>query len=173
MGQGAAKAKGSDQAESKADDKDVKTAKPKDAKELIDYMEKNYDRIKDVASFDDFYHVFYELIENFCEERGQLQYRIPKKDELERQYEKVNKNGKPGVNLSRKQFMEIAGQVIKVNSFAFGKATMDVLVVLFGAPVCALLAKRVVPGLKSFSDDVVIPAATSGAVVYLAKANKL
>jgi ABC-type sugar transport system permease subunit len=87
--------------------------------------------------------------------------------------QRVNKSPQKGQNLSRKQFMELAGQVIKVNSFTFGKATMDVLVVLFGAPVCALLAKRVVPGLKSFSDDVVIPVATSGAVVYLAKTNKL
>ncbi|XP_052156440.1 UDP-D-xylose:L-fucose alpha-1,3-D-xylosyltransferase MGP4-like [Oryza glaberrima] len=173
MGQAAAKAKqGGDQAENKTG-KDEKVAKPKDAKDLIDFMEKNYDLIKDVTKFEDFYHAFYELIEKFCEERGQLQYRIPEKAELQKQYERVNKSPQKGQNLSRKQFMELAGQVIKVNSFTFGKATMDVLVVLFGAPVCALLAKRVVPGLKSFSDDVVIPVATSGAVVYLAKTNKL
>jgi hypothetical protein len=35
----------------------------------------------------DFYHAFYELIEKFCEERGQLQYRIPEKAELQKQYE--------------------------------------------------------------------------------------
>ncbi|EAY97882.1 hypothetical protein OsI_19801 [Oryza sativa Indica Group] len=173
MGQAAAKAKqGGDQAENKTG-KDEKVAKPKDAKDLTDFMEKNYHLIKDVTSFEDFYHAFYELIEKFCEERGQLQYRIPEKAELQKQYERVNKSPQKGQNLSRKQFMELAGQVIKVNSFTFGKATMDVLVVLFGAPVCALLAKRVVPGLKSFSDDVVIPVATSGAVVYLAKTNKL
>jgi len=60
-----------------------------------------------------------------------------------------------------------------VDSFTFGRAAADILLVLFGLPVCALLTKRVVPGLKAISDDIVIPAATSGAVVYLAKSNKL
>ncbi|KAF0922864.1 hypothetical protein E2562_002113 [Oryza meyeriana var. granulata] len=171
MGQGAAKAKqGEDQGEKKTD-KDGKVEKPKDAKNLIKFMEDNYDsKFTNVSSFDDFYHAFYELIENFCANRGQLQYKIPSAKDLESHYKRVNPKGQ---NLNKKQFMDLVSQVIKLHSFTFGKAAMDVLVVLFGAPVCALLAKRIIPGLKSFSDDVVIPVATSGAVVYLAKTNKL
>lgn len=78
-----------------------------------------------------------------------------------------------GGNLSREQFIKVTENIVEMGSFSFGKAASDVLMVLFGAPACALLAKRIVPGLKSFSDDVVIPAATSDAVVYLAKTNKL
>ena len=76
-------------------------------------------------------------------------------------------------NLTKEEFTEITQRIVTVDSFTAGKAAIDVLVVLFGAPVCALLAKRIIPGLKSFSDDLVIPLATSGAVVYLAKTNKL
>ncbi|KAL5654816.1 hypothetical protein ACJX0J_034135, partial [Zea mays] len=65
-----------------------KALKSSDADALIEFMRKNYDsKVKDVKEFDDFYHAIYELIEKFCEERGQLQYRIPPKDELKEKYE--------------------------------------------------------------------------------------
>jgi hypothetical protein len=78
-----------------------------------------------------------------------------------------------GANVTAQEFENIAKAILKIDSFTFGKAAVDILAVLFGVPVCALLTKRFVPGLKAISDDIVIPAATSGAVVYLAKSNKL
>ncbi|PNT71384.1 hypothetical protein BRADI_2g26860v3 [Brachypodium distachyon] len=175
MGQAVAKPKqgAAEQATQKTDEKDGKAAgKTNDAKELINFMEQIYDRkIKPGIEFDDFYHAIHDMVEKFCEERGQLQYKIPPREELERAYKNVHR--KDGKNLTREEFMKITENIIKVDSFTFGKAAIDVLMVLFGAPVCALFIKRVIPGLKSFSDDVVIPVATSGAVVYLAKTNKL
>lgn len=160
----------------------------------------------------------------FCEERGQLQYRIPPKDELKEKYEvrgvlasfstlfflcsikstsislslslsadlsssflSFSASSNPiymieraqrfhtgkGRNVTAQEFESIARAILKIDSFTFGKAAIDILVVLFGVPVCALLTKRIVPGLNAISDDIVIPAATSGAVVYLAKSNKL
>jgi hypothetical protein len=85
--------------------------------------------------------------------------------------QKVHKGGKK--DLTEKEFEEIARGILKVDSFTFGRAAVDMLVVLFGLPVFAVVTKRFIPGLKSISDDIVIPAATSGAVVYLAKTNKL
>ncbi|KAG2619587.1 hypothetical protein PVAP13_3NG122500 [Panicum virgatum] len=173
MGQGAAKAKqGGEEAAQKTEKKDEKKAhKSNDADALIAFMKQQYDdKVKPVKNFDEFYHAIYELIQMFCESRGQLQYRIPSKEELQKQYEKAHSGS---ANLTPEQFEKIATGILKVDSFTFGRAAVDILLVLFGLPVCALLTKRVVPGLKAISDDIVIPAATSGAVVYLAKSNKL
>ncbi|CAD6272261.1 unnamed protein product [Miscanthus lutarioriparius] len=197
MGQGAAKAKqgGEEAVQKTPEKKDAKKAHTSsDANALIEFMKKNYDaKVKDVTEFDEFYHAIYELIEKFCEERGQLQYRIPPKEELKEKYElaapyrradfsfsflrvfpqaqKFHKGR--GTKVTAQEFENIAKAILKIDSFTFGKAAVDILVVLFGVPVCALLTKRFVPGLKAISDDIVIPAATSGAVVYLAKSNKL
>uniref|UniRef100_A0A452Z0H0 Uncharacterized protein n=3 Tax=Triticinae TaxID=1648030 RepID=A0A452Z0H0_AEGTS len=193
MGQAVAKAKQeAGRATQKADKDGKAVANHNNAKEqLIEFMDKNYDKVEPTKTFDEFYHAIFELIENshliptplrikssrmrinrqFCEEQGQLQYRMPSKDKLAEVYKALRKPD--GVNLTKGQFHTITENLVTVHSFSFGKAAFDVLVVLFGAPMCALLVKRVVPGLKSFSDDVVIPVATSGAVVYLAKTNKL
>ncbi|CAM0955733.1 unnamed protein product [Alopecurus aequalis] len=173
MGQVVAKAKqAADQATQKTDSEGKVVPKRNEAKELISFMEKNYEsKVQPATTFDEFYHAIYELIEMFCEERGQLQYKMPSKKRLAEAYEAVHKNST--ANLSKTEFIKITESIITVDSFTAGKAAMDVLVVLFGAPVCALLAKKIVPGLKSLSDDIVIPLATSGAVVYLAKTNKL
>ncbi|XP_066367515.1 uncharacterized protein [Miscanthus floridulus] len=175
MGQGAAKAKqgGEEAVQKTPEKKDAKKAhKSSDANELIEFMRKNYDaKVKHVTEFDEFYHAIYELIEKFCEEKGQLQYRIPPKEELREKYEKFHRGS--GTNVKAQEFENIAKAILKIDSFTFGKAAVDILVVLFGVPVCALLTKRFVPGLKAISDDIVIPAATSGAVFYLAKSNKL
>ncbi|KAK1696907.1 hypothetical protein QYE76_013604 [Lolium multiflorum] len=163
---------GAEQATQKTDKDGKVVPKPSEAKELINFMAKNYEtKVQSAKTFDEFYHAIYELIEMFCEERGQLQYKMPSKKRLEDAYKVVHPNGT--ANLSKTDFMKITESIITMDSFTFGKAALDVLVVLFGAPVCALLAKRIIPGLKSFSDDMVIPLATSGAVVYLAKTNKL
>uniref|UniRef100_A0A453GQ37 Uncharacterized protein n=2 Tax=Aegilops tauschii subsp. strangulata TaxID=200361 RepID=A0A453GQ37_AEGTS len=61
--------------------------KPDEAKKLIEFMEKKYDdHVAKVDSFDDFYHAIYELIQKFCEERGQVQYRIPPREKLQEVY---------------------------------------------------------------------------------------
>uniref|UniRef100_A0A452Z0I4 Uncharacterized protein n=1 Tax=Aegilops tauschii subsp. strangulata TaxID=200361 RepID=A0A452Z0I4_AEGTS len=166
------KAREAGRATQKADKDGKAVANHNNAKEqLIEFMDKNYDKVEPTKTFDEFYHAIFELIEQFCEEQGQLQYRMPSKDKLAEVYKALRKPD--GVNLTKGQFHTITENLVTVHSFSFGKAAFDVLVVLFGAPMCALLVKRVVPGLKSFSDDVVIPVATSGAVVYLAKTNKL
>ncbi|KAL6610135.1 hypothetical protein ACP70R_040104 [Stipagrostis hirtigluma subsp. patula] len=179
MGQAAAKGKqgetnaqGGEQDAKKTDVETKSVHKSSDADELIKFMKKHYkEKVQPVKSFDEFYHAIFELIEMFCESRGQLQYKIPSKDDLREQYKKVHQWG--DADLTEKQFEAIAKGIFKLESFTFGKAAVDVLAVLFGLPVCAILVKRFVPGLRSISDDIVIPAATSGAVVYLAKTNKL
>ncbi|PAN19775.1 hypothetical protein PAHAL_3G298700 [Panicum hallii] len=176
MGQGAAKAKqGGEEAAQKTKKKNEKKAhKSDDADALIEFMKQHYDdKVKGVTSFDEFYHAIYELIEMFCESRGQLQYRIPTKEELKKQYENAHPWTSGTANLTQEQFEKIAMGIVNMKSFTIGKAAMDIAAFLFGLPVCALLAKRIVPGLKAISDDIVIPAATSVAVVCLAKSNKL
>jgi len=163
---------GEDAAQKTPEKEDAKKAqKSSDANALIEFMKKNYDaKVKNVTEFDEFYHAIYDLIEKFCEQRGQLQYRIPSKDDLKKKYQDFHR---ARGNVTAEEFEKIAREILKIDSFTFGKAAIDMLVILFGAPVCALLAKRVVPGLKAISDDIVIPAATSGAVVYLVKSNKI
>lgn len=75
--------------------------------------------------------------------------------------------------MTAQEFEKIARAILKIDSFNFSKATLNNFIVLFGLPVCTLLTKRIVPGLKAISDDIVIFATTSGAVVYLSKSNKL
>ncbi|TVU19208.1 hypothetical protein EJB05_35346, partial [Eragrostis curvula] len=165
---------GEEQDAQKTDKGKSSVKKSDEAHELIAFMRNHYeDKVKPAKSFDEFYHAIYELIEMFCESRGQLQYRIPSRDDLLEQYEKAQTRRRKGQNLSKEEFDTIAKGILKVNSFTFGKAAVDMLVVLFGLPVVAVVTKRFIPGLKSVSDDIVIPVATSGAVVYLAKTNKL
>lgn len=87
------------------------------------------------------------------------------------QAQKAHPSG--SANLTPEQFEKIARGILRMDSFTFGKAAVDILALLFGLPVGALLVKRIVPGLKSISDDIVIPAATSAAVICLARTNKL
>uniref|UniRef100_A0A0E0FYZ1 Uncharacterized protein n=1 Tax=Oryza nivara TaxID=4536 RepID=A0A0E0FYZ1_ORYNI len=121
-------------------------------------------------SFEDFYHAIVELIEKFCEERGQVQYKIPSKKALKEAYEKHHtEQGQ----LKREEFIKIGKEVIRRDSFTLGKATMDFIMYLFGAPLCALAAKRILPGLRWISDDVAIPLATSASVAYLIRTKQL
>lgn len=76
--------------------------------------------------------------------------------------------------MTKEEFVEMGKEVLlKVERFSFGKATVELAMILFGAPACAFLAKRVLPGLGWLSDDVVIPVATSGSVAYLIKSKRL
>lgn len=78
-----------------------------------------------------------------------------------------------GGELTKEECREIIGKMITLERFSVGQGAIDILLYLFGIPICALMAKRIIPGMKSISDDVVIPIATSGSVIFLAKTNKL
>ncbi|OEL34081.1 hypothetical protein BAE44_0004892 [Dichanthelium oligosanthes] len=153
-------------------------ASPKldDTEKLIEFMGSHYDDVvARVQSFDEFYHAIFELIELFLfrmfyEERGHLQYRIPEKRILQDAYSKHHKSEG---ELKKEEFVEISKEVLKVESFTFGKATIELGMFLFGVPACAFLAKRILPGLGWLSDDIVIPLATSGSVAYLIKSKRL
>ncbi|KAJ1287128.1 hypothetical protein BS78_03G406500 [Paspalum vaginatum] len=146
--------------------------KPSDAEKLIEFMENHYERlVASVQSFDEFYHAIFELIEMFCEERGQLQYRIPKKETL---LESYNRHHTSEGELTKGEFVEISKEVmLQRESFSLGKATMELAMLLFGGPACALVAKRILPGLGWLPDDVVVPVATSASVAYLIKTKRL
>ncbi|CAO1940983.1 unnamed protein product [Urochloa humidicola] len=147
------------------------TPKLSDTKKLIEFMESHYDEyVTRVQSFDEFYHAIFELIEMFCEERGQLQYRIAEKKILQEAYMKHHRSEG---EVTKEEFVEMSKEVLKVESFTFGKATVELGMFLFGAPACAFLAKRILPGLGWLSDDIVIPLATSGSVAYLIKSKRL
>lgn len=76
--------------------------------------------------------------------------------------------------LNKKEFEKIIEKVIKFDSFYVGQGAKDLFLYIFGVPIVALFAKRIVPGpTRAMSDDVFIPAVTSGTVYYLAKTNKL
>uniref|UniRef100_A0A0E0JTR5 Uncharacterized protein n=1 Tax=Oryza punctata TaxID=4537 RepID=A0A0E0JTR5_ORYPU len=161
----AALTSGKDQSQSAVKSEKVDTEK------LIQFMEANYEKyVANVQSFDDFYHAIVELIEKFCEKRGQVQYKIPEKEKLKEAYEKHHtEQGQ----LKREEFIKIGKEVIRRESFTLGKATMDFIMYLFGAPLCALAAKRILPGLGWISDDVVIPLATSASVAYIIRTKQL
>ncbi|CAM0885035.1 unnamed protein product [Alopecurus aequalis] len=145
--------------------------KPGEAKKLIEFMGKNYEaHVAKVQSFDEFYHAIFELIQMFCEERGQVQYRIQGKEKLEKAYKKHHTTAG---ELKRDEFIKISKEMVGLDSFSFGKTATELLLLLFGAPFCALIVKRVVPGLRGIPDDIMIPLATSGSIVYLVHTKKL
>jgi hypothetical protein len=75
--------------------------------------------------------------------------------------------------LTKSECSDIIKSLISVESFSVGQGAMDILLCLFGFPICAVMAKRIIPGMRSISDDIVIPLATSGSVVFLVKTHKL
>ncbi|TVU36814.1 hypothetical protein EJB05_18762, partial [Eragrostis curvula] len=178
------------QAPLNGEEAEPKGPKPDDARKLIQFMETHYDKfVSGVQSFDEFYHAIFELIEMFCEERGQFQYKIPERKTLLDAYEAKLfvlpenlalpptlsdlKHHKSQGELKKEEFVAITRDVVGVNSFTFGKAAAEFAMFLFGAPLCAVVAKRILPGLGWLSDDVVIPLATSGSVAYLIKTKRL
>ncbi|KAL5228698.1 hypothetical protein ABZP36_016963 [Zizania latifolia] len=109
-----------------------------------------------------------KLNEMFSEERGYLQYKIPEREKLVETYKQhYTVRGQR----KRWELIKIGDEVvIRGDSFTLGgKATMDNIMFLFGAPVSAVAARRIVPGLGWLSDDVVLPLATSGAVAYISR----
>ncbi|GJM91850.1 hypothetical protein PR202_ga08268 [Eleusine coracana subsp. coracana] len=211
MDQGATQAKqvaeDQSQAPSNSEKAAPKVPKPDEAKKLIKFMENHYDKfVARVQTFDEFYHAIFELIEMFCEERGQFQYKIPEKETLRNAYTVsrkhlypclpfflecfktefllpdlsrlelsgyLQKHHKSGGELKKEELVAISREVVGLNSFTFGKTAVEIAIFLFGAPVCAVVAKRVLPGLRWMSDDVVIPLATSGSVAYLINSKRL
>jgi hypothetical protein len=85
----------------------------------------------------------------------------------------LQKHHKTEGDVKKEEFVAMSREVLGVKSFSVGKAAVEVAMFLFGAPVCAVVAKRVLPGLGWLSDDVVIPLATSGSVAYLIKTKRL
>lgn len=85
--------------------------------------------------------------------------------------QEIHKTKEP---LNKKEFEKIIEKVIKFDSFYVGQGAKDLFLYIFGVPIVALFAKRIVPGpIRTISDDLFIPAVTSGTVYYLAKTNKL
>ncbi|XP_078178909.1 uncharacterized protein LOC144573095 [Carex rostrata] len=141
---------------------------PGDLAQIIDEVYNAELKEKDVG-YDDLYHAIFNIIQKLREKNGALQFKLPSKEELNDEFKERSKGGK----LTKQQCKEIIGKMITIERFSVGQGAIDILLYLFGIPICALMAKRIIPGMKSISDDVVIPAATSASVIFLAKTNKL
>lgn len=75
--------------------------------------------------------------------------------------------------LLKEEFKNIIKDVITFESFSMGKGALETIFFIFGAPICTFFLKRFIPGGARVSDDILIPAVTSGTVILLAKTNKL
>lgn len=76
-------------------------------------------------------------------------------------------------HLTQEECEKIMKELIKPENFSTGNNAIKILLCLYGFPICALFAKRMIPAMKSISDDVVIPAATSASVAFLCTTHKL
>ena len=52
--------------------------------------------------------------------------------------------------VKKEEFVAMSKEVMKVESFSLGKATVEFAMFLFGGPACAFLAKRILPGLLAW-----------------------
>ncbi|KAJ0977982.1 hypothetical protein J5N97_013456 [Dioscorea zingiberensis] len=101
-----------------------------------------------------------------------MQYQIPDKKKLNDAFNEIHKQSDR--ELTKEEFANIIGKVITAESLFFGAAAKGTVLKIFGVPILATLAKRMLPGPTAFiSEDVFIPAVTSGTVYILAKTNKL
>ncbi|KAJ3676266.1 hypothetical protein LUZ60_003678 [Juncus effusus] len=139
-----------------------------DLQKIIDEVY-DVDFAKGIVNFDDFYHAIFKITQKLSEKRGEMQYKLQSKEELQKIFTKYKK----GTELSKDECGKIINETIKLENFSMGQGAINILLYVFGAPILALVAKRIIPGMKSIPDDVVIPIATSGSVVLLAKSNKL
>ncbi|XP_072984620.1 uncharacterized protein [Typha latifolia] len=148
---------------------------PNYLKTLTEIIEKNYaTKIEVVKNFEDFYHAVYEIIQELRDRSGAIQLQLRSSDEIKMVYKKHRpKVGEPHEPMSKAECEKIIKELIKMDDVHIGKKAVDILALIYGAPICAFLAKKIIPGANSFSDDVVVPAATAGAVLFLAKTNKL
>ncbi|ONK67815.1 uncharacterized protein A4U43_C05F4070 [Asparagus officinalis] len=118
------------------------------------------------------YHVLFEIVAMLNEESGPVQFELPSIETLETAYKEVT--GGKGSKLTKDEFRRIIEKVVRPDCFHVGQGAKDLFLYIFGVPVLALLAKRVIPGpTRAVSDDVFIPLTTTATVVYLAKTNRL
>ncbi|KAG6496862.1 uncharacterized protein LOC121990471 [Zingiber officinale] len=143
------------------------------SKESLDRIIENYPQILNKETTDDdFCHIIYEIIGKLNEEKGAIQIKLPKRDELKERFDSITKGNK-SKTLTKDEFRRIVKEIITFDSFTVGKGALDAIAFLFGAPIGALFAKRFIPGGASVSDDILIPAVTSLTVFLLAKTNRL
>ncbi|KAJ1695693.1 hypothetical protein LUZ63_012391 [Rhynchospora breviuscula] len=137
--------------------------------EIIDQVYEAELKDKDVK-YDDLYHAIFLIIQKLRKKSGAMQYELPSKQELSDLFSRYHRRGG---TLTKEECREIINGGIKLENFSVGQGAIDILLYLFGIPLCALMAKRAIPGMKSISDDVVVPLATSGSVIFLVKTHKL
>ncbi|XP_072961010.1 uncharacterized protein [Typha angustifolia] len=146
---------------------DKASIKSSDSKTLSDIIKGR--NLEGLDSFDSFYHEVHEIIQELRKRTGAIQVQLRSSVEIKKAYEE---NKKDGGALSKAQCEKIIKELIKVEDIHIGKA-VDILALIYGAPICAFFGKKIIPGANSFSDDVVIPLATAAAALFLTKTNKL
>ncbi|KAJ3687995.1 hypothetical protein LUZ61_017159 [Rhynchospora tenuis] len=142
-----------------------------DIKPIIDKVYEAELKDKKDVKYDDLYHAIFLIIQELRKKSGAMHYELPSKQELSELFSQYHNPRKS--TLTREECREIINRVIKLENFSVGQGAIDILLYLFGIPICALMAKRVIPGMKTISDDVVVPLATSASVIFLVKTHKL
>ncbi|WOK94268.1 hypothetical protein Cni_G02970 [Canna indica] len=128
--------------------------------------------IQNSEDFDGFCHELYKIIEKLNKKRGSIQLTLPSKEALQTMYKEHHKEKGKG-RMTKDEFRKILKDVITLENFSVGRGALDTILYIFGAPISCLLAKRVIPGASSISDDIFLPAITFLTVLVLAKTNKL
>lgn len=80
-----------------------------------------------------------------------------------------------GKKLTREEFEKIAKDTLKIDKSTWRKFALETIFFMFGAPIAAVVAKRLIPGGNSslVPDDILVPAVTSFTAVVLAKINRI
>nr|XP_009403152.2 PREDICTED: uncharacterized protein LOC103986784 [Musa acuminata subsp. malaccensis] len=140
--------------------------------DLVELINQHYDScFKNVTEFDDFYRALHEIMEKLSESKGAIQLKLPSSDALKSAFEKHHPRENKA--LLKEEFKNIIKDVITFESFSMGKGALETIFFIFGVPICTFFLKRFIPGGARVSDDILIPAVTSGTVILLAKTNKL
>ncbi|KAG6500770.1 uncharacterized protein LOC121997328 [Zingiber officinale] len=130
--------------------------------------------VKTVGSDHDFYHAIHEIIEKLNERKRAIQFRLPSKEELKNKYEEHRGARKEGEKLTREEFDKIAKDTLKIDKITWRKLALETIFFMFGAPIGAVVATRLIPGGTSLVlDDILAPAVTSLTAIVLAKANRI
>ncbi|XP_074591099.1 uncharacterized protein LOC141846987 [Curcuma longa] len=146
-------------------------------KELEDLINDQYHTtyVKPVGSAHDFYHAIHEIIEKLNERKGAIQFRLPSKEELKNKYEEHRGPHKEGKMLTREEFNKIAKDTLKIDKITWRKRALETMFFMFGAPIGAVVATRLIPGggASLIPDDILVPAVTSLTAILLAKTNRI
>lgn len=79
-----------------------------------------------------------------------------------------------GKKLTREEFEKIAKGALKIDKITWRKLALETIFFMFGAPIAAVVAKRLIPGGNSLvPDDILVPAVTSFTAVVLANINRI